>query len=496
MPLDLFGDGTVSQAALNYIAPGRTGFTSGFNQNVSDRALYRMDQDVFSISAQGTLPWGLAAGKIAVEFGFEDRLEQQRNQRDPLELGATGVFELGNFSEYAGEYNVQEGNLEINVPVLKNQFVDDLNVDAAGRITSYSTSGMVETWKLGLNSQVNEDIRVRASLSDDIRAPGIGELFSVALISTQNVQYPPGGPSFNVHEGQAGNPGLVPEQAETVSGGIVLTPHWIENLTMSFDWYSITLHNGIFAPSLGQIEQQCAVNKNPNFCSLLFFAKGWPGNSSTAVAAEVDGNGNSPGISAPYGTFSADAEGALNFYLSGPVNANRETASGLDFQADYHHELFDGTMDWHVLGNYTDERTQTSLGITNDVAGAVSGDTSINPLAGNGYAEPKLHMTLAVTYTDGPWSLTGQTRIIGDALLTNNLPAQYTGIDNNDVPAVYYADFRGSYRLNDHVLLYTAVDNMFNTPPPLLASVGGGGYSCVLYDCIGRAYRIGVRLDD
>ncbi|HEY1859066.1 MAG TPA: TonB-dependent receptor plug domain-containing protein, partial [Gemmataceae bacterium] len=237
VPLDLFGDGTVSQAALNYIAPGRTGYVAGLGINPSDRALYRMNQSVFSISTQGTLPWGFDAGKIAVAFGFEDRLEQQRNQRDPLELGATGVFESGNFSEYAGQYNVQEGFLELDVPVLKNQFVDDLSLNAAGRMTSYSTSGLVETWKLGLTSQINQDVKVRATLSNDIRAPGIGELFSSVLISTQQVQYPAGGPSFNVHQGSGGFTGLVPEQAETVSGGIVLTPHWIENLSMSFDWY-------------------------------------------------------------------------------------------------------------------------------------------------------------------------------------------------------------------------------------------------------------------
>jgi iron complex outermembrane recepter protein len=497
VPLNLFGDGTVSQAALNYIAPGRTGYTPGFNQNLSDRALYRMGQSVFSISTQGTLPWGFSAGKVAVALGFEDRLEQQRNQRDPLELGASGVWESGNFSEYAGQYNVQEGFLELDVPLLKNQFVDELGFNAAGRITSYSTSGLVETWKLGLTSQVNEDIRLRTTLSSDIRAPGIGELFSPALISTQTVQYPPGGPSYNVHEGQGGNPALVPEQATTVSGGIVLTPHWIENLTMSFDWYSITLHQGIFAPSFGQISSQCASLKSQPFCALLFFAKGWPGNGSLPVAAEVDGNGVSPGISAPYGTFSADSEGALNFYLSAPVNANRETASGLDFQADYHHDLFEGTMDWHLLGNYTDEKTRTSLGLTVDGAGAVSGDGTLNPLTG--FTEPKLRATITATYTEGPWSLTAQTRIIGDAVLTNNLlqnQSVYTSIDNNNVNAVFYGDFRGSYRWNDHVLIYTAVDNVFNTPPPNLGTIGGGGTSCIIYDCLGRAYRIGVRLDD
>ncbi len=35
------------------------------------------------------------------------------------------------------------------------------------------------------------------------------------------------------------------------------------------------------------------------------------------------------------------------------------------------HELFAGSMNWHILGNYTDEKTRTSLGVTVDGAGAV-----------------------------------------------------------------------------------------------------------------------------
>ena len=63
---------------------------------------------------------------------------------------------------------------------------------------------------------------MRTTLSSDIRAPGIAELFSPILVATQTISYPNGGPSFNVKELQAGNPLLQPEQAETVEGGIVL----------------------------------------------------------------------------------------------------------------------------------------------------------------------------------------------------------------------------------------------------------------------------------
>ena len=492
VPLDLFGDGTVSQAALNYIAPGRLG-----NKALEDSILYNIGQSVFSVSTEGTLPWGLEAGKPAISFGFEDRLEQQRNTADPLGLGASGTYESGNWVSWAGQYNVQEGFLEINVPVLKNNFVESLDVDAAGRITSYSTSGTVETWKVGLNSQINDDIKVRASLSNDIRAPDVAELFAAPLISTQTQTYPPGGPSYNVHFGQPGNPFLVPEQAETVSGGIILTPHWIENLTMSFDWYSITLHNGIFAPDFSHIASECSSLHVAAYCSLVFFAQGYPGNSNTPVASEIDGNGrvNSPILHG--GTYSADSEGAFNFWVQAPVNGNRETDSGLDFQTDYSHDLLDGTMNWHILGNYTDEKTRTQLGQTVNGAGAVSSSGTLNPLTG--LDMPKFRATISSTYAEGPLSLTAQARIIGSAVLTNNLTqlqTTYTSIDNNSVPAVIYGDFRASYRWNDHIMFYTAVDNAFNAPPPNLPGIGGGGYSCVIYDCIGRQYRIGVRLDD
>jgi len=504
-PLNLFGEGVTSQGALNYVAPGRQ------LDGVADSALYRINQQVYAVSSSGTLPWGLPAGKIAMALGFEDRLEQQRNLRDPLGLGASGVWESGNFSQFPdfnpatgtygqGAYNVQEGFLEFTVPILRNQFVDSLEFNAAGRMTSYSTSGLVETWKIGATSQINEDIKLRTTLSSDIRAPGIGELFSPILVSTQSgVQYPPGpgNPTFQVRQLQAGNPLLQPEQATTVSGGIVLTPHWIENLQMSFDWYSITLHGGIFSPSSGLIFNQCANLKNPAYCQFVFFGQG-PLNSSGFRTTEIDGNGNNPSPLIGNLTFASINPGDFNGYYQGPVNANRETVSGLDFQIDYNHELWDGQLSWHIVGNYTDEKTRTTPdGITVDGAGAVSGDGALNPL--NGFTTPKFHVTIADTYTEGDWSLTAQARIIGSARLTNNLTQNQTNfvsIDNNAVPAVIYGDFRGSYRFNDHIQLYGAIDNAFDAPPPNIPTIGGGGFSCQTYDCIGRAYRVGVRFDD
>ena len=85
----------------------------------------------------------------------------------------------------------------------------------AGRMTSYSTSGLVETWKLGLTSQVNDDIRLRFTLSYDIRAPDLAELFNVIPASGGQVDY-----KNNQHRAvalseAAGNTDLQPEKATT-----------------------------------------------------------------------------------------------------------------------------------------------------------------------------------------------------------------------------------------------------------------------------------------
>ena len=73
-------------------------------------------------------------------------------------------------------------------------------------------------------------------------------------------------------------------------------------------------------------------------------------------------------------------------------------------------------------------------------------------------------------------------------------------VDNNSIPAVGYLDLRASYKWNDNIQLYGAIDNVINAPPPIT-----GGSSAVLnfydqsirddiYDATGRSYRIGVRV--
>jgi outer membrane receptor protein involved in Fe transport len=485
-PLDQFGEGVASTEAQNYIAPGRV------NPAYEDTGFWYMGQAVYAISAQGQLPWGLPAGRLAVATGYEHRLEQQTNKRDPLNLGSTGAYPSGNFASWQGHYYVDEGFLEVDAPLLKNNFVETLDFNAAGRITDYSTSGMVQTWKVGLTSQVNDDFRLRGTWSADIRAPDVSELFSAPLFAVTGNSYPPpDGPLYQSHVANSGNPNLVPEEAITLSGGVVLTPHWIENLSISLDWYSISIHKAIYANALADILHQCAIG-NPTFCANVFFGKGFPGNTNLPVAQEIDGNGKpATGFFASLGTFPADCESCFNLAFISPLNAASETTSGLDFQADYRMTVWDNPLSWHLVGNYTDERTNTVLGIKFDGAGIYGGSGFVNPLSG--LTSPKMRFNLSATYDLDPYEFTVQSRFIGSARVSNTY---VTGvdIDHNWIPPVAYLDLRASYQWTNRTQLYFAVDNTLNTPPAMGAgSQGGLGQ---IYDELGRSFRVGVRFSD
>ena len=133
-PLDVFGDGTASTAAINYI--------NGPARNGHDYQLAILDEDVASASMQGRLPWSLCAGPVSVAFGGEYRKEGGRVTVDPL--AQAKLFSVGNFSGFFGQYNVEEGFVEVEAPLLKDNIVRTLEFNTAGRITRYSTSGLVE----------------------------------------------------------------------------------------------------------------------------------------------------------------------------------------------------------------------------------------------------------------------------------------------------------------------------------------------------------------
>jgi outer membrane receptor protein involved in Fe transport len=442
VPLDIFGTQNPSAGAVNYIT--NTSLGGG------NFGLQVLNQDVFAGSVQGQLPaeWSLPAGRIALTLGAESRKEGAVLTSDPL--SKTTAYYLGNFTAYSGHYIVTEGYGEVIVPLLKNNLVQSLDFNAAGRVTDYSTSGMVETWKLGATSQVNDDLRLRSTWSFDIRAPDIAELFSAASYGMDPLINPYTKQSVFGYEVTSGNANLKPEEASTVTGGVVLTPHWVEGLTLSADWYSISISKAIASFSASTITTLCGEGQQV-FCNLVYFQNG------------------------------------IMYENLTPINANHQTDSGLDFQGDYNFPFMGGSLDLRLVGNYTDEETQLALGTYFDYAGSIGSDSAV-------VGFPKARGTLSATYEANDWQATVQGRFIGAAVLNNAWgPLQ---VDNNNVPAVAYLDLRGAYDLFPGFQLYGAIDNVTDVPPPVVASttaVAGTGQGTI-YDAIGRMFRAGIRL--
>jgi outer membrane receptor protein involved in Fe transport len=99
------------------------------------------------------------------------------------------------------------------VPLLKNSKLGkSADFNGAVRVTSYSTSGMVTTWKAGLTYEPISDIKLRAVLSRDIRAPSISEMYIAGATQATDVADPVKGVTVRTTAVSNGNTNLRPKR--------------------------------------------------------------------------------------------------------------------------------------------------------------------------------------------------------------------------------------------------------------------------------------------
>ncbi|MEZ0244110.1 MAG: TonB-dependent receptor plug domain-containing protein, partial [Sphingomonas sp.] len=276
-PINIFGNFTPSAAALEYVMPANGPF-----QHTT------LTQDVASVNFSGE-PFELWAGPLSVAFGGEYRKEYYRVNADPYGAGVSAIspnsaaypadpllnsavgsnWAAGNYKNGNGQYDVYEGFLEVNLPLLDSEGTGRLNVNGAGRVTHYSTSGTVWAWKVGGTWDLPVDgFRLRAVTSRDVRAPNLSELFAAPTVTTLpsfNNPFPPAG-AVQAFQNTVGNPNLTPEIARNTEVGIVLSrPSWLPGLSLSLDYYQIELTGVISSLSAQQIVQFCFEGKT-QFC--------------------------------------------------------------------------------------------------------------------------------------------------------------------------------------------------------------------------------------
>lgn len=433
VPLNVLGINVASQQAISWI--------SGYRP-WSDLIL---QQYTASAAFRGTA-FEMPAGPVAVALGVDYRYEDQVQKVDPLTLQR--IFAVGNQREFDVHQSSIEGFGEIGVPLLKDSFVQSLDLNAAARYIHYSTSGGWIPWKVGLTSQLTDDVRLRATLSKDIHQPGLSSLFNPGSESIQVIADPlRNNTPTNITSLTSGNPNLKPEVGKTITVGAVFTPRFIPRFSASIDYYAIDLKDAFATPNQNLILQNCTLG-DQQYCALTV----------------------------------RNAQGVLVNILLRPINAASNKISGLDVALDYSHPVGNGSVFASLVGNRI-------YGDRTDSLGNISY-----------YGGVKIKATAAAGYRDDRFSGTVQVRGLGTRVINNIWTPK--DVDDNGIPEIAYLDLRASYKVDEarRITAYIAIDNVLNEDPPIVPGNPTGidvltfpPIDSSTYEFMGRQYRFGLR---
>jgi outer membrane receptor protein involved in Fe transport len=203
VPINRIGIGGVSQQALDYImGPSQPYRSQEFTQDVI--AFNMSTNDLFQ-------NW---AGPVSFATGFEAREDAITGDVDPIHNAG---WLYGNYRVTDGSSRVAEAYVESVFPLS-----DNMDINAAYRVTNYEYSGTANTWKVGFSWQPIEDVRLRITRSHDIRAPNLSEMFDAGRARTNTVNLFPSMQAAQFLENTTGNIALIPEEADSLGIGMVV----------------------------------------------------------------------------------------------------------------------------------------------------------------------------------------------------------------------------------------------------------------------------------
>ncbi len=460
-PLNLLGIGVADPAAIDYV------LGDPFRKQT-------LEQTVVGANLSLT-PFATWAGDVSVAVGAEYRKEEidgfVPTEFQPVFSSATGastsLWSVGNYRPSKGSYNVKEAYFETVVPL---GFGLDFN--GAVRATDYSTSGYVTTWKLGATWQPIDDIRFRVTRSRDIRAPNLNELFQAGTANTSTVTNPffpgvgPGsityGSSLSYLGTITGNLDLKPEKANSWNVGAVLAPRFLRGFTASVDYFHIDLKDAIDSLSADDIVNRCSEGL-AEFCAAIIPD---PANPSRVLISRQ------------------------------PFNLTSIKVRGVDFDAAYRMRI--------AQGNFTLRGLATRY-IDNIVATGTPGFVPVNTVGST--TLPKWFYRFSATYDTPSFGITAVARGVSASKYDNaaiecqaNCPISTTQnptYDDLDISGSFYVDLNLTRKFNRGGKpggeFFFNVTNLFDRWPILLPETGLAA-NTTYSDLLGRAFRVGVRM--
>lgn len=474
VPLNMFGEGTISQGAVDYVA-------------TPAKATGTAEQFVVQSVVSGDLPVELAGGFMGLAVGLEYR--EEKGTYSPGDLAQTGASSTNKSQPTDGRFDTKDVFVETRLPILMNW-----SVDAAARYSKHSASGSATTWNLGTEYEPIDSVKLRASAATAIRTPNISDLYSGAgetfarvndpcvgvdattegnvaancrSIDSVNARIQSSGKfSLTSAETQGtggfigGNPDVQEETADTYSLGAI----WqvTDELSATVDYYKIKVEDAISITSRSLVLERCYNVSPENFdpsCGDQALR------SNTGVLVDVN---------------------------SMSSNENIIRTAGVDLEVNYRTQLGDGMFSADFIWNYTDEYSIESMydGTTTYYAGEVT--------------MPEQRANLNMAYTLGDVAVSWRLRHWDSSVDSlngenyNYSTGQAYG-EYNNVGSVTYHDISARYFMNDTYEFSVGVRNAFDKQPPILPQGSNSGATGIntaseAYDVTGRYYFAGLTM--
>ena len=511
---DTDGDGAFTSADISACVPMDT-FTAP-SQGSLDYTSFRqfeankVTQRVAAFSITKSDLFELPGGDVGIAAGFLQRKETGAYTPDALvlELSETGAVTGTPSDPTNGGYTVDELYLEVRVPVFEM-----LELDAGFRYSDYDTFGDTSNWKVGVQFRPNDDLLIRGSATTSFRAPTISNLFGGQGISFPSVTDPcasnptpfciaDGVPaagftqiSLQVRSLVGGNPGALPEEADTFTFGVVYQPSFAEGVAVSVDYWNIDIVDPITNVGVGVILSQCA--ETGDFCNLIDrFGPGLNEGAPILVdnritnAGRIETSGYDlmvewKGIETEIGDFGIHWEGAI-------IDTYDKTqANGvLTPHAGYFRDDEDGHFAewrWILSGSY--ERGDFTLQVDYRFIDEVRefGSDIFGTCWDNGDG------THAGDPHPGVVDFEGVNRGMFCVTPSNPESLNNLGDFQHQLDSASYVDIYAKYDVSEIVTLFAGIDNLLDEDPPVSVDGFNDNTDVRTFDTIGQYYYAGFR---
>lgn len=403
----------------------------------------------------------MPAGEVNVALGFETRTD--RGFTKPDSITESGESVANQVFTTKGSFDVEEYFAEVDVPLLADvPGFQSLDLNMQIRLSDYSNFGEETVERFGLNWQIVDSLRVRATMSTAYRAPQVTDLFGGGVVSFDFFNAPcpadatgtladncaaagiPLGTALAASQSavlSGGNPNLEPETADTSSIGIVFTPTFIEGLQMSIDYWDIEVENLISRPTSDSIVQDCFNG---------------PGGLAAPECNLFTPVVNNAGLT-------------ITNMTNQLANLNSVSTDGFDVSVEYEFEIFDLLVNSDLDATYVRENTFYPGAGGADDRGSI----------------PRIKAIWNNQVSWNEWDFIARMRYI-HGMTDPDFTADTNVFGYEDVPSHTEWDLRVRYNWDQYTAVF-GVNDVFDREPPYVFS-SGNNTDVTLYSPVGRYF--------